>query len=124
MKNDQVIIKAKGQTWTLRMVPSAWIELEDAGLGNIQEIGSLLQTAMSFRTLRSILAAGLRHHHPDIPDDTIAEIADDIGSEELLMSVAKVIQVSMPKAPKGAGGNAPQPPVTTTATVDGTGISS
>lgn len=123
MKNDQIIIKAKGQSWTLRMVPSAWIELEDAGLGNIQEIGSLLQTAMSFRTLRTILAAGLRHKHPDIADEAVAEIADEIGSEELLMNVAKAIQVSMPTAQKGAAGNAQSPRVTAT-TGDGTGISS
>lgn len=118
MTNDHVIIKAKGQSWTLRMVPSAWIELEDAGLGNLQEIGATMQTAMSFRNMIRILLAALRWKHPEITEEISTEIADEIGSEELLISVTKVIQSSFPKSAKGAGGKAPAPAKA------GTGISS
>lgn len=105
MIGDELVIKAKGKSWTLRMVPSAWIELEDAGLGSIQEIGANLQSAMSFRTLRQIMAAALRWKQPELTEEDVAALADELGSEAMLTAVTEVIQASFPKSANAAAGN-------------------
>lgn len=104
---DFVTFTALGKPWTLRMVPSAWIELEDAGLGTVQQIAAGLQASASFKTLRHILLAGLRFKHPEVTEEEVVTLADDLGSEAMLAAVTGAIQASFPaKAPEG---NAPAP---------------
>lgn len=117
-KSDSVTFEAAGKAWTARMVPSAWIELEDAGLGAVQEVAAKLQASASFRTLRRIMLAALRHKHPDVTEESVAAMADEMGSEALLKVVGDAIKASFPDQPKEGNGDS------RTTGPAGTGISS
>lgn len=123
--SDSMSFEAGGQSWTVRMVPSAWIELEDAGLGNVQEVAALLQKTPSFKVLRRIMHAGLKHKHPHVTEQQVAELVDEIGSEALLGIVTGSIQNSFPKPKPAPEGNDPEVVTDDPAmTAAGTGISS
>lgn len=124
--SDSMSFEAGGQSWTVRMVPSAWIELEDDGLGNVQEVAASLQKTPSFKLLRRIMHAGLKHKHPHVTEQQVAELVDEIGSEALLGIVTGSIQNSFPKPKPAPEGNDPELATEHGAamTAAGTGISS
>lgn len=122
-KSDSVTFEAGGHSYTVRMVPSAWIELEDAGLGNVHEVASSLQKSASFKILLRILHAGLKHKHAALTADQVAALADEIGSEALLSIVTVAIQSSFPEPKAGNDQTALEQAGEAQATT-GTGISS
>ena len=105
-KADSVKFESNGNTHVLRMTPSAWIELEDAGFGNINELAATLKEQPSFKTFVKVFAAGLRGGSPDNPidDDGAMRIANAIGSEQTIVIVGEAVTASFPMT-KGKAGN-------------------
>lgn len=105
---DSVSFDVEGERKTLRLTPGAWIELEDAGLGNVKELGQALEAKPSFKTFVKVFAAALRGGTDrQISDDTALELADKIGSERTITLVGKVVTAAFPEMAKDSEGNAP-----------------
>lgn len=100
----------EAKRYTLRLTPSAWIELEDAGLGNVQTLATTLEKEPSFKTFAKVFAAALRGGtDKSITDEQAMEVADFVGSEGVIKKIGEVVQASFPdaadKAKKGEAGN-------------------
>ena len=112
-KSDSVSFDANGKRQTLRLTPSAWIELEDAGLGDVQTLASSLEAKPSFKTFLAVFAAAMRGGMKDqnISDESALEVADEIGSEAMIRYVGEVVTNAFPDAAKAKGkaGNAKMP---------------
>lgn len=112
-KADSVSFDTEAGRKTLRLTPSAWIELEDAGLGDVKTLATSLEGAPSFKTFLSVFAAALRGGMKDkaITDDDALEIADDVGSEAMIRMVGEVVTNAFPdaKEAKGKAGNVKKP---------------
>ena len=105
---DSVDFDVEGKRQTLRLTPSAWIELEDAGLGNVKTLGQTLQDNPSFKTFVKVFAAALRGGTDRaISDDTALEMADKIGSEKVVALVGETVAAAFPEMGKGEEGNGP-----------------
>jgi len=102
---DSKSFEAGGKRYTVRFVPSAWIELEDAGLGNVQKVIEVLENDPSFKNFVMIFAAALRGGMKDkeITDETALEVADELGSGSLLEMLTDLIQSSFPEHMQQAG---------------------
>lgn len=109
-KSDSVSFDAAGKRQTLRLTPSAWIELEDAGLGDVQTLASSLEAKPSFKTFLAVFAAAMRGGMKDqnISNETALEVADEIGSEAMIRYVGEVVTNAFPEA-KGKAGNGKKP---------------
>lgn len=103
LKADSASFTAQGKTWTVRMTPGAWIELEDAGLGNVQDLAKSLQGDPSFKKFIRVLEAGLRFQTPTITPEQALALANEIGSEETIAVVGQAIQASFPSNSGKAG---------------------
>lgn len=103
LKADSVSFTAQGKTWTVRLTPGAWIEIEDAGLGNVQDLAKSLQADPSFKKFVRVLEAGLRFETPSITPEQAIALADEIGSEETIAVVSQAIQASFPSTAGKAG---------------------
>lgn len=108
VKADSARFTAQGKTWTVRMTPGAWIELEDAGLGNVQDLAKSLQGDPSFKKFVRVLEAGLRFETPAISSEQALALANEIGSEETIAVVSQAIQASFPST-AGKAGNGTKP---------------
>lgn len=104
-KADSVSFEALGERQILRLTPSAWIELEDEGFGDVQALGKTLEEKPSFKTFTKVFAAALRGGMKDlsITDEKALEIADEIGSEQTIKLVGDVVTASFPDAKEKAG---------------------
>lgn len=103
----------KEKRFTLRLTPSAWIELEDAGLGNVQTLVEKLEDNPSFKTFVTVFAAALRGGMKDkgLSDETALDIADEVGSERVISLIGDCVQASFPETSKIAkAGNGKPPP--------------
>lgn len=113
-KADSVEFDALDARFTLRLVPSSWIALEDDGLGDVKTLAKTLEENPSFKTFMKVFTAALRggmKGDDSITDARATEIADDIGTESLIEYVGEVVTKSFPKAKaaKEATGNAKTP---------------
>lgn len=106
---DSVPFEVDGTRHALRLTPGAWIELEDAGLGDINTLAKNLQAEPSFKTFVAVFAAALRGGAPgtDLTDAQALEIANAVGSSETIALVSKAVEAAFPKAGEG---NAPKRP--------------
>lgn len=97
---DAAVGDGPAQRFTLRLTPSAWIELEDAGLGDVQTLATTLEEKPSFKTFAKVFAAALRGGMKDrnLSDETAMEIADEIGSEAVISKIGEVVKASFPEA--------------------------
>lgn len=113
-KADSVGFDALDNRFTLRLVPSSWIALEDDGLGDVKTLAKSLEENPSFKTFMKVFTAALRggmKGDASITDERATEIADDIGTEALIQYVGEVVTKSFPKAKaaKEAAGNGKAP---------------
>jgi hypothetical protein len=110
-KADSVEFDALDSRHTVRLVPSSWIALEDAGLGDVKTLAAKLEGQPSFKTFMMVFAAGLRGgmKGTDITDERALEIADDIGTERMIEIVGEVVTLSFPKAKAAKEGNGTKP---------------
>lgn len=108
---DSVSFQCGDKNHTLRLTPSAWIELEDEGLGDVNTLASNLEANPSFKTFATVFASALRGGEKDrsITDEAALEIADELGSAECLDLIGKVVEASFPDAKTDEAGNVKKP---------------
>lgn len=105
---DSVTFEVEGTRHVLRLTPGAWIELEDAGLGDITELAQSLQAKPSFKVFVAVFAAALRGGAPgsDLTNDQALELANVLGSAETIANVTKAVEVAFPTPANGGNGAA------------------
>lgn len=107
---DSVAFETEGARRTLRLTPGAWIELEDAELGDINTLAQSLAAKPSFKVFVAVFAAALRGGEPEanVSNDEALALANKLGSAETIALVTKAVEVAFP-ATTAAGGNGKNP---------------
>ena len=102
---DSVTFEVEGARHVLRLTPGAWIELEDAGLGDINTLAAALSVNSSFKVFFAVFAAALRGGSPEvaISDDQALALANAIGSQPTILAVTNAVAAAFPKDAEGNG---------------------
>lgn len=114
-------LKVGDRRYTLRLTTNACAELEDLTNGKTIDAVVLGAQHGSVKSIRLLLWAALREHHPDIATDdpdsvkAIGVLVDQAGGfEGLLQQVNEFIQLNVNPEPErqsaGKGGESPDPP--------------
>lgn len=102
----EVDFTALGQTWTLRCDIDELIAAEALTGKTIME----MVASPGLGTVRALMLAGLKPHHPEANNDTFKDILGDLGFAPLAAIVGEAVMLAFPKKKEGAGPAAARPP--------------
>lgn len=85
-------------TYTLRFSVNAIIEMEDELGEGVNAIAEQISDAKRVRmkTIRALLWAGLRDHHPEVTQAQAGEILSDIGMAEAMEPIGRAFALAFP----------------------------
>lgn len=103
-------VEALGKSWTLKLSTNAMCEIEDRLEKGIDQIGVILQDQSQGRMklFRLIVWAALTDHHPDVTERDAGEIIDEVGMENIMSLIQKLMTLAMPDAKKGPVNGSPR----------------
>lgn len=110
----QVALEADGETYVVSFSVNAMCELEELQDRSVVDIMTELEkvrhdfTKLRMQTVRSIVWAALRDHHPDTSMKDAGDIISAAGVPVVMAKIAEAIMLGFPQAPAGsAEGKAP-----------------
>jgi hypothetical protein len=112
-RKGEVALPVGGRDFTLRLSVNALAEVEGLLDKGVNEI---IQSLDRVTTLRALLWAGLRQHHPDVSLFDAGDLIGEAGADIVGEKIGEALKAAFPE-PKG-NTNPPQ------AAEDGTGTSS
>lgn len=95
--NPDIQITAGGTTYTLRFSLRAMMALKDKwGIETNDELTERLSKVGPF-DFTTIMWAALRTHHPELSEDQVLGIVDDLGVDGVEQAVGDVVSASTPE---------------------------
>lgn len=97
----EVSFEANGQSYTMRFSANALCELEDALDMGVTAVAIQMSSPenLRMRTVRAVLWAGLRDHHPNITQQEAGELVMEITFPKALELIGKAFEIAFHQEP-------------------------
>lgn len=97
-----------GQAFTLCFDINALCALED-GLGvDVSELGDLMGGSVKLKTIRTLLWAGLQHHHAGITETEVGQVMQIADLAEVAQKVSEAFAAAFPTPEAGQSAAGPR----------------